>query len=228
MDKPSWCRYIFAKHFYYDEKGCLLAPSSSYTFGKESISCLVISLTLHGLAYPEGKPKVYRKCGNKKCYNPDHLTYDFLDRFFYFVDDIGDESSCWNWMGSKDGGGYGIFICKEYGREKAHRLMYMETYGEIPEGMYICHTCDNPSCVNPSHLFLGTNQDNIDDKVLKDRQSRLFGKNNGRSKLSEMDVINMRKDYKSGNYSYRDLVKKYNIGQTQVARIIKKESWSWL
>ena len=103
----------------------------------------------------------------------------------------------------------------------------MERVGEILDGLMVLHTCDNPSCVNPEHLFLGTNQDNMDDKVSKNRQSKLNGKDNGRAKLDMDDVKQMRDDYESGKFSYRELVNKYKISQTQVARIVKNESWSW-
>jgi hypothetical protein len=87
---------------------------------------------------------------------------------------------CIEFVGYKDKNGYGIksYQNKNY---RAHRLVYMQTYGEIPEGLFVCHSCDNPSCVNPKHLFLGTPKDNTLDMIQKGRYVRMTGQRNGRS-----------------------------------------------
>lgn len=77
---------------------------------------------------------------------------------------------CWNWTAAKICG-YGAFSA--LGEQRAHRVAYRLFVGEIPEGLYVLHKCDNPKCIRPDHLFLGTQQDNVDDKVAKGRQSRL-------------------------------------------------------
>ncbi len=87
------------------------------------------------------------------------------------------ESGCIEWKGHKDPKGYGRFS-SHGGEVLTHRIAYLMHYGEIPDAMHVLHRCDNPSCVNPSHLFLGTNQDNMDDMVRKGRSSKLFGKAN--------------------------------------------------
>lgn len=81
-----------------------------------------------------------------------------------------DKSKCIEWQGPRDGGGYG-FVQHEGRRWKAHRLAYHLAFGGIPGGAYICHKCDNPPCVNPAHLFAGTQQDNARDMVAKGRMN---------------------------------------------------------
>lgn len=81
-----------------------------------------------------------------------------------------DNEKCIEWQGPKDGGGYG-YVKHEKKLWKAHRLAYHLAYGDIPNGQYICHKCDNPPCVNPLHLFAGTQQDNVRDMVSKGRQN---------------------------------------------------------
>lgn len=84
---------------------------------------------------------------------------------------------CIEWRGHKDPKGYGRFT-SHGGEVLAHRIAYSMHYGSIPDGMHVLHRCDNPSCVNPRHLFPGTNQDNVDDKMRKGRAADLSGTNN--------------------------------------------------
>lgn len=86
---------------------------------------------------------------------------------------IGSDSDCWLWLGDLSEWGYGVFSVNHVGRG-AHRVAYEYANGPIPEGMKVCHRCDVPPCVNPAHLFLGTHQDNMDDKVSKGRQPTRF------------------------------------------------------
>lgn len=80
------------------------------------------------------------------------------------------DSGCWEWLGSRDGGGYGMFQYGSRDSRRAHRVAWELTNGEIPTGMFVLHSCDYPPCVNPAHLRLGTNSDNMKDMWARNRR----------------------------------------------------------
>lgn len=102
---------------------------------------------------------------NLKFTESDHL------RFSNKINREVGSNGCHEWIGSKSKKGYGYFHHKGK-TKKAYRISYELFYGPIPSGLHVCHICDNPSCVNPEHLFLGTNTDNYQDKIKKNRQYR--------------------------------------------------------
>lgn len=134
------------------------------------------------------------------------------------------ETGCWIWTGSLNKTGYGQFGVG--GKAVlAHRMSYELFKGPIPKGMHILHSCDNPSCVNPDHLFLGTHQDNMDDKVAKNRQAKPQGNLNGRAKLTEQQVKEIREKYVPRKYSSYSLAKEYGVSQYNICAIISNKSW---
>jgi hypothetical protein len=110
----------------------------------------------------------------------------------YFWARVRKGPDCWTWTGTRSFSGYGqvSFASK---KTLAHRLSWQLHFGEIPDGKHVCHSCDNRLCVRPDHLWLGTNADNVADRVAKGRTSRVPGDLNGRARLTEAQVRELRK-----------------------------------
>lgn len=149
-------------------------------------------------------------------------------RFFNHVDKNGPihpiHGKCWQWKGTLFSKGYGRLCGVGY----AHRISWMIHVGEIPSGLCVCHKCDNPSCVNPDHLFLGTNADNMKDKVDKGRSSRCLGEHHGRSKLTDADVLAIRSLYLEGSreFGLSSLAEIFGISTSTTNRIVKRKIWN--
>jgi HNH endonuclease len=164
------------------------------------------------------------------------------------VDKSGD---CWEWQGTPDKDGYGVFTYR--GRPyRAHRAAWIVTFGEIPRGLQVCHSCDNPACVRPEHLMLGTHRSNVVDRVRKGRSatgdrsgSRIHrdrvregirkwcaehperharGERAGMAKLTQADVISIREMYRSGARQV-DIAARFQITQAHVSEIVLRKVW---
>jgi len=106
---------------------------------------------------------------------PFNMTKEAVDSFWGKMK-VGGTSECWEWQGSKDAFGYGTCnITHQSGTKRAHRVAFILTFGEIPEGIWVCHKCDNPGCANPHHMFLGTPAMNNLDRDRKGRHKTLCG-----------------------------------------------------
>jgi hypothetical protein len=130
-------------------------------------------------------------------------------------------NTCWIWTGQLHPRGYGI---TGYRKTKilTHRLSYLLFNGNIPYGMYVCHTCDNRRCINPEHLWLGNQKDNMKDMIIKDRHVR--GERAFFSKLKDYDVIKIRNLFNDLK-SYSKISKLFNVGQRCIKNIILKKTW---
>ena len=137
-----------------------------------------------------------------------------IENRFWSKVDKRDANACWEWTANKSRG-YGLLATKRNCAPiKAHRFSWMLHYGEIPSGMAICHSCDNPGCVNPNHLMLGTQKANMIDAAKKGKL-RFFrfgvGEDNNAAKLSDEQVRSMRNEYSTGRFTYKEMAKKYGV-----------------
>lgn len=137
-------------------------------------------------------------------------------------------TGCWQWTASAAGRGVSYGQIKLPGERRqiyAHRLAYLIHKGDVPEGMSVCHTCDNRLCVNPEHLFLGTTKDNQQDMKSKGRS--LFGEKNGKAKLTEELAREVIRLLRTG-LPQIEIAERVGIGQMQVSRINTGERWGHL
>lgn len=141
-----------------------------------------------------------------------------------FMKYVHKEEACWLWTGYVNTSGYGSLTVKGT-PVGAHRLSFMLFKGEVPDGKVVCHTCDVRTCVNPEHLWLGSNRENLDDMLAKGRQSRVPGEQNGMSKLTEDQVRAIRQEHIDGA-TKASLCRKYEVSSSTMDRLIKRQSWA--
>ena len=143
-------------------------------------------------------------------------------RFWRNVDRKG-ANECWEWKGAKIRTGYGRF--KVGGKMVyTHRWSYERYRSEIPDGMFVCHHCDNPACVNPLHLFLGTQADNMADRDAKGRQIK--GEAHSGAKLTEADVVAIKRRLQAGGETHKAIATDYGVSQRLISRINTGRQWT--
>jgi hypothetical protein len=135
-----------------------------------------------------------------------------IDRFWSHVDKSGE---CWTWTAFRNKTGYGMARWREQST-LANRVAWEISHGAIPEGLFVCHHCDNPSCVNPSHLFLGTNADNVRDKVAKGRQYK---------RLTIEQVNEIRRLFKAKEMNRGELAKRFGVSHTTICAVVDYRLW---
>ena len=143
-----------------------------------------------------------------------------------FESHVNKTSTCWIWTGMTFAarGGYGAFTCRPYGifRQRAHRVAWKIYCSEITSEQHVLHSCDNPVCVNPDHLFIGDQPLNMTDKVTKDRQNK--GESHGRHKLTEAEALAIFHDQRLHALIAAD----YGISFVTVSDIKRRRSWKHL
>lgn len=131
---------------------------------------------------------------------------------------------CWPWTGSKNQKGYGCFKWDDV-QSNAHRFAWILRNGPIPLGLHCLHTCDTPGCQNPNHLFLGTNLDNIADKMRKHRHRGAWGERSGSAKLTADEVLQIRA--RRGD-PHQKLADEFGVHKKQIQSIIYRVTWKHL
>ena len=186
----------------------------------------------------------------KKCLDCDNLIQDrsircracskkvpFEQRFWNKVNKDGPtmshmDSCCWIWIGRQlktkfNYGYFDVFVSTNKSISVyAHRISWeLANNQPVPKKLYVLHKCDNPPCVNPAHLFLGTYKDNSDDMIAKGRDNHVKGENHGCAKLTWLQVDKIRDRYASSDITQKQLSKEYNVSEATIRRIIVKKIW---
>ena len=152
------------------------------------------------------------------------------------------ESPCWIWTAFKTERGYGrVGVGPKV--MAAHRISWIIAHGQIPLMMCVCHRCDNPSCCNPSHFFLGTQADNVRDREIKKRGNRAYGDNHGSrihpesrprgeahgsAKLTAAQVLEIRALYAAGDITLKQLATQFNVSNVHIRFIVIRKLWKHL
>lgn len=169
------------------------------------------------------------------CYNT-HTMYTHKPwQEFYWRQVSKIPRGCWLWLGSKDRDGYGRFgstnkwsrSYEELGEVRAHRISWVLEFGPVPTNVWVLHKCDTPECVNPHHLFLGTNTENSKDRDTKGRHRGARGERSI-SPLSEKDVLEIRKMWASGYTTQTTLSKIFGVNQSCISEIVHNKTWKHL
>ena len=169
-----------------------------------------------GCSYPKG----HFKPGKTKEEYHEHVKRCLLEK----RNIVGE---CWEWTAQLDDKGYGrrtFTIDGKKAKRPVHQTAYRLWKGEISKGLHVCHTCDNPKCFNPDHLWLGTAKDNLQDMIAKGRSTIRKGQDGGKSKLKNEDVLEIRKMYSEG-VSMASMGRKYNVTTACIDSICKRKNW---
>lgn len=166
------------------------------------------------------------------------LRYDLVSQsdidLFHAKVEIDLISGCWIWKGAKSrttrksGNEYYGYLNFMGKLQSAHRASWTLHYGNIPLGLNVCHKCDNTSCCNPKHLFLGTDKENAADKIKKGRQNLPRGENHHRAKLTNLMVSRIKAMILSEEYSLSDIAKRFGVSSSCISEIKHEKNWAWI
>lgn len=186
-----------------------------------------------GEEFTTAYPKNNRACCGKECSyklrghrsaETQLFTYEqAVASFWARVVRTDNDDDCWLWTGGKNDRGYGSLRWMHKSACRANRVSYEIAHGKFPDELFVLHSCDNPQCVNPRHLFLGTAQDNADDMVKKDRQYRPVGELNRRAKLSDAQVIEVRNLYDAGGVTQQAIASMFGVERTTIGGIVRRQ-----
>jgi hypothetical protein len=141
-----------------------------------------------------------------------------------FWSKVNKTETCWLWTASTDPRGYGHFVIHNR-LEGAHRVAWILSNGSIPDNLWVLHRCDNPPCVNPAHLFLGTHQDNVADSTRKNRRAKPQGELHGHSTVTSEQVAHIRA---AGRGDWKKLHKQFGVSRSNFYKIWMRKSWTHL
>lgn len=182
-----------------------------------------------GMGYCATHYKRYQSHGDPQAHIPiKKVIKDPVERFLSLIDKNG-LNGCWEWLGTKNGAGYG-YMCSSGKRVGVHRYSYEHFHGVAPMEMMVCHHCDNTSCVNPSHLFLGTNGDNVKDSWNKGRRKKIpiefmrRGSSCHQAILNESDVLIIKELIRSGKGN-TEIGRQYKVSHSTISAIRCNITW---
>ena len=160
------------------------------------------------------------------------MVFGSLEFRTWFWQQARQEGDCLIWTKAMQSPGYGV-LRVGHRNLLAHRASWLLTNGDIQPGLCVLHRCDNPACIDPDHLFLGTRTDNSIDKIKKGRQGRgdkmaHKGATNGRAKLNDEQVLLIRKIYREGGVTHRELAKEFGVAHSLIGRIVLCLAWRHL
>lgn len=136
------------------------------------------------------------------------------------------DDECWPWLGAPDKNGYGRIKDEHKRSKRAHRVAYELEFGSVPSRSMVCHSCDNPPCCNPAHLFLGSATDNNRDRASKGRSCN--GERHHRAKLNASQVREIRNSFSREHISLSQLGRDYGVSAANIQAIVRGDTWRHL
>ena len=195
--------------------------SGVYRTGGKSIAAHRFAYELKHGPIPNGVTTRHT-CGNRACVNPEHIEINDAETRFWR--NVSCSESCWIWTGKTDRDGYGLLsVGGRYVR--AHRFAYELEVGPIADGLYVCHACDNPSCVRPDHLHTGTPADNMQEMHQRGRAVIMRGEDHPNAKLTELQVRQILRLSASGEHTHEKLARRFGIGSKTIRDIVTGKTW---